>query len=110
MIFSDTMLVRFPLLYMIELQNSLQQQVEERTKELKEEKNNSEKLLIEFTQALATTIEWRKIIQKNAPKKTEPCKYIGQTGFEPATSTSRTGFINFHNDKPSFITFNIQKS
>lgn len=82
--FSDTMRVRFPLLYMIEfifaiiiklrlskvesnrnilfnnlieLQNSLQQQVEERTKELKEEKNNSEKLLIELTQALATTID-----------------------------------------------------
>ena len=82
--FSDTMRVRFPLLYMIELifatiikirlsraeqnrnklfgdlielQNSLQQQVEERTKELKEEKNNSEKLLIEVTQALATTID-----------------------------------------------------
>ena len=82
--FSDTMRVRFPLLYMIEfifaiiikirlskveynrnllfnnlieLQNSLQQQVEDRTKELKEEKNNSEKLLIELTQALATTID-----------------------------------------------------
>jgi putative nucleotidyltransferase with HDIG domain len=82
--FSDTMRVRFPLLYMIEfifaiiikmrllkvesnrnllfdnlieLQNNLQQQVEERTKELKEEKNNSEKLLIELTQALATTID-----------------------------------------------------
>ena len=82
--FSDTMRVRFPLLYMIEfifaiiiklrlskvennrnllfnnlieLQNSLQQQVEERTKELKKEKNNSEKLLIELTQALATTID-----------------------------------------------------
>ena len=51
------MRVRFPLLYMIELQNSLQQQVEERTRELKEEKNNSEKLLIELTQALATTID-----------------------------------------------------
>ena len=82
--FSSTMRVRFPLLYMIEfifaiiikirlskvennrnllfnnlieLQNSLQQQVEDRTKELKEEKNNSEKLLIELTQALATTID-----------------------------------------------------
>ena len=82
--FSDTMRVRFPLLYMIEfifaiiikmrlskvesnrnllfdnlieLQNNLQQQVEERTKELKEEKNNSEKLLLELTQALATTID-----------------------------------------------------
>ena len=82
--FSDTMRVRFPLLYLIEfifviiikvrllktennrnflfnnlieLQNSLQQQVEERTKELKEEKNNSEKLLLELTQALATTID-----------------------------------------------------
>ncbi len=82
--FSDTMRVRFPLLYMIEfifaiiikmrmskvesnrnllfnnlieLQDSLQQQVEERTKELKEEKNNSEKLLLELTQALATTID-----------------------------------------------------
>ena len=82
--FSATMRVRFPLLYMIELifasiikirlskveynrnllfenlielHNSLQQQVEERTKELKEEKNNSEKLLIELTQALATTID-----------------------------------------------------
>ena len=42
---------------MIELQNSLQQHVEERTKELKEEKNNSEKLLLELTQALATTID-----------------------------------------------------
>ena len=55
--FSDTMRVCFPLLYMIELQNSLQQQVEEHTKELKEEKNNSEKLLIELTQALATTFD-----------------------------------------------------
>ena len=82
--FSDTMRVRFPLLYMIEfifaiiikmrlskvesnrnllfnnlieLQDNLQQQVEERTKELKEEKTNSEKLLIELTQALATTID-----------------------------------------------------
>ena len=82
--FSDTMRIRFPLLYiiefifasvikvrmskvehnrnilftnLIELQNSLQQQVEERTKELKEEKNNSEKLLLELTQALATTID-----------------------------------------------------
>ena len=63
------MRVRFPLLYMIELQNSLQQQVEERTMELKEEKNNSEKLLIELTQALATTIEWRKITQKKRPLK-----------------------------------------
>ena len=82
--FSDTMRVRFPLLYIIEfifaiiikfrlskvetnrnilfdnlidLQNSLQQQVEERTKEVMKEKNNSEKLLIELTQALATTID-----------------------------------------------------
>ena len=82
--FSDTMRVRFPILYMIEfvfasivkirlsraernknmlfghlisLQNNLKQQVEERTKELEEEKNNSEKLLIEVTQALATTID-----------------------------------------------------
>ena len=82
--FSDTMRVRFPLLFIIEfifttiikirfskietnrnnlfknlldLQNSLQQQVEERTKELEKEKNNSEKLLIELTQALATTID-----------------------------------------------------
>ena len=82
--FSATMRVRFPLLYIIELifagiikirlskieynrnllfekllelHNSLQQQVEDRTKELKEEKNNSEKLLIELTQALATTID-----------------------------------------------------
>ena len=82
--FSDTMRIRFPLLYiiefifasvikvrmskvehnrnilftnLIELHNSLQQQVEERTKELKEEKNNSEKLLLELTQALATTID-----------------------------------------------------
>ena len=82
--FSDTMKIRFPMLYMIEfifasiikirmskveynrnllfnnlieLQNSLQQQVEERTKELKQEKNNSEKVLIELTQALATTID-----------------------------------------------------
>ncbi len=82
--FSDTMRVRFPLLYMIEfifaiiiklrlskvesnrnillnnlieLQNSLQQQVEDRTRELMEEKDNSEKLLIELTQALATTID-----------------------------------------------------
>jgi len=82
--FSDTMRVRFPLLYIIEfiftaiiklrftkiennrnnlfnnllaLQDSLQQQVEERTQELKIEKNNSEKLLIELTQALATTID-----------------------------------------------------
>ena len=68
--FSDTIRVRFPLLYMIELQNSLQQHVEERTKELKEEKNNSEKLLIKLTQALATTIEWRKISKKNAHLKT----------------------------------------
>lgn len=82
--FSDTMKIRFPMLYMIEfifasiikirmskveynrnllfnnlieLQNNLQQQVEERTKELKQEKNNSEKVLIELTQALATTID-----------------------------------------------------
>ena len=82
--FSETMRIRFPLLYiielifagiikirlskvehnrnllfekLIELHNSLQQQVEERTKELKEEKTNSEKLLIELTQALATTID-----------------------------------------------------
>ncbi len=82
--FSSTMRVRFPILYMIEfvfasiiririakvehnrnmlfdrligLQNNLQQQVEERTKELNEEKINSEKLLIEVTQALATTID-----------------------------------------------------
>ncbi len=82
--FSDTVKIRFPLLYMIELifatiikirmtkveynrnllfnnlielQNSLQQQVEERTKELMQEKNNSEKLLLELTQALATTID-----------------------------------------------------
>ena len=82
--FSNTMRVRFPLLYMIEfifaiiikirlskvesnrnllfdnlmdLQDNLQQQVEERTKELEKEKNNSEKLLIELTQALATTID-----------------------------------------------------
>ncbi len=82
--FSDTMRVRFPLLYIIEfifaiiikirisktennrnellynlleLQNSLKQQVEDRTKELEVEKNNSEKLLIEVTQALATTID-----------------------------------------------------
>ena len=71
--FSDTMRVRFPLLYMIELQNSLQQQVEERTMELKEEKNNSEKLLIELTQA------------SSYGKALSDCrKYIGQTGFEPA--------------------------
>ena len=82
--YSDTMRVRFPLLYiiefifaiiikfrlskvennrnilfdnLIELQNSLQQQVEDRTRELMEEKDNSEKLLIELTQALATTID-----------------------------------------------------
>ena len=82
--FSDTMRIRFPLLYMIEfifaciirlrfskieynrnlllnnlinLQGSLQQQVDERTKELQMEKNNSETLLIELTQALATTID-----------------------------------------------------
>lgn len=42
---------------LIELQNNLQQQVEERTKELEKEKNNSEKLLVELTQALATTID-----------------------------------------------------
>ena len=71
--FSDTMRVRFPLLYMIELQNSLQLQVEERTKEFKEEKNNSEKLLIELTQA------------SSYGKALSDCrKYIGQTGFEPA--------------------------
>ena len=51
----------------------LRQQVEERTKELKEEKNNSEKLLIEFTQA------------SSYGKALSDCrKYIGQTGFEPA--------------------------
>ncbi|MCR4580668.1 MAG: HD-GYP domain-containing protein [Treponema sp.] len=82
--FSTTMRVRFPLLYiiefifaiiikirmsktennrnilfnnLIELQNSLQLQVEERTYALKEEKEKSEKLLIEVTQALATTID-----------------------------------------------------
>ncbi|MCR5189433.1 MAG: HD-GYP domain-containing protein [Treponema sp.] len=82
--FSYTMRVRFPLLYIIEfifaiiikirmtktennrnelfnnlleLQNNLQKQVEERTQELEAEKNNSEKLLIEVTQALATTID-----------------------------------------------------
>lgn len=82
--FSDTVKIRFPILYMIEfifatviklriskveynrnlllndlieLQNNLQQQVEERTKELEKEKNNSEKLLVELTQALATTID-----------------------------------------------------
>lgn len=78
------MRVRFPLLYIIEflfaiiikirmaktendrnilfynlleLQNNLQKQVKDRTRELEEEKNNSEKLLIEVTQALATTID-----------------------------------------------------
>ena len=82
--YSTTMRIRFPMLYMIEfvfasiikirlskaernkntlfnnlmeLQDNLQHQVEARTKELKEEKNNSEKLLIEVTQALATTID-----------------------------------------------------
>ena len=82
--FSDTMKIRFPMLYMIEfifasiikirmskveynrnllfnnlidLHNNLQKQVEERTKELELEKNNSEKMLIELTQALATTID-----------------------------------------------------
>lgn len=82
--FSPTMRVRFPLLFSIEfifttiikmrfskiesnrnnlfenlmeLHNSLRQQVQERTKELQKEKNNSEKLLIELTQALATTID-----------------------------------------------------
>ncbi len=82
--FSDTMRIRFPLLYMIELifttiikirftkveynrnsifrnlielQDSLQLKVEEQTKKLKEEKNNSEKQLFEITQALATTID-----------------------------------------------------
>ncbi|MBO4856996.1 MAG: HD-GYP domain-containing protein [Treponema sp.] len=82
--FSQTMRIRFPMLYMIEfvfasiikirlskaeknkntlfnnlmeLQDNLQHQVEARTKELEEEKNNSEKLLIEVTQALATTID-----------------------------------------------------
>ena len=82
--FSPTMRIRFPMLYMIEfifasiikirlskaeknkntlfnnlmeLQDNLQHQVEARTKELEEEKNNSEKLLIEVTQALATTID-----------------------------------------------------
>lgn len=82
--YSETMRIRFPMLYMIEfifasiikirltkaernrnklfdnliaLKNDLQNQVEQRTKELEEEKNNSEKLLIEVTQALATTID-----------------------------------------------------
>ena len=82
--YSTTMRIRFPMLYMIEfvfasiikirlskaeknkntlfnnlmeLQDNLQHQVEARTKELEEEKNNSEKLLIEVTQALATTID-----------------------------------------------------
>ena len=82
--YSDTMRVRFPMLYIIEfifasiikirltkaernrnllfkklfeLKDDLQNQVEQRTKELEEEKNNSEKLLIEVTQALATTID-----------------------------------------------------
>ncbi len=82
--YSTTMRIRFPMLYMIEfifasiikirlskaeknkntlfnnlmeLQDNLQHQVEERTKELENEKNNSEKLLIEVTQALATTID-----------------------------------------------------
>ena len=82
--YSETMRIRFPLLYMIEfifasiikiqisrtehnrnilfdnlikLQSSLQQQVEERTKELEGERNNSQRLLIEVTQALATTID-----------------------------------------------------
>lgn len=43
--------------HLISLQDSLQQQVDERTKKLKEEKNHSDKLLIEVTQALATTID-----------------------------------------------------
>ena len=82
--YSDTMRIRFPILYMVEfifasivkvrlslveqnrnkifddlikLQQSLQQQVEDRTKELQQEKNYSEKLLMEVTQALATTID-----------------------------------------------------
>jgi len=82
--YSMTMRIRFPLLYMIEfvfasiikkrltkaeenrneifkdliqLQGNLQQEVEKRTEELEEEKNNSEKLLVEVTQALATTID-----------------------------------------------------
>lgn len=82
--YSDTMRIRFPMLYIIEfifasiikirltkaernrnllfeklfeLKDDLQHQVEERTKELENEKNNSEKLLIEVTQALATTID-----------------------------------------------------
>ena len=82
--YSDTMRIRFPMLYIIEfifasiikirltkaernrnllfkklfeLKDDLQNQVEQRTKELEEEKNNSEKLLIEVTQALATTID-----------------------------------------------------
>ena len=45
------------LKYLIRLQDSLQQQVTDRTKELVDEKNNSEKLLIEVTQALVTTID-----------------------------------------------------
>jgi len=45
------------LKYLIRLQDGLQQQVTDRTKELVDEKNNSEKLLIEVTQALATTID-----------------------------------------------------
>ena len=82
--YSETMRVRFPMLYIIEfifasiikirlskaernrnklfdnlivLKDDLQNQVEQRTKELEEEKNYSEKLLIEVTQALATTID-----------------------------------------------------
>ena len=82
--FPETITVRFPILYAIEfifasiirrrltraehnkdellkylirLQDGLQQQVTDRTKELVDEKNNSEKLLIEVTQALATTID-----------------------------------------------------
>ena len=38
--FSDIMRVRFPLLYMIELQNSLQQQVEERKKKRPKKKRS----------------------------------------------------------------------
>ncbi len=104
--FSETMRVRFPLLYMIEfifaiiikvrlskvehnrnvlfdnlieLQNSLQQQVEERTKELKEEKNNSEKLLLELTQALATTIDAKdKYTSGHSRRVAEYSKMIAQ--------------------------------
>lgn len=82
--FSPVMRIRFPILYLIEiifaaffkikltktersrkkyiellcnLQNNLTVQVEERTKQLKEEKNFSTNLLIEVTQALANTID-----------------------------------------------------